>query len=141
MEPYYTQAEHLYQVHGARGEDPTEPPASAPYPFPSVSHEPRIQQLANDLAAEGRRPFHAPCGVILDEAISRPGRDRRRRLRGARRARASAARDVDVTLVDRMNHHLFQPLLYQVAAGRSRPARRRVGDPRRSCAAATTRAC
>ena len=34
MEPYYTQAEQLYQVHGARGEDPTEPPASAPYPFP-----------------------------------------------------------------------------------------------------------
>ena len=37
MEPYYTQAEQLYQVHGARGEDPTEPPASAPYPFPAVS--------------------------------------------------------------------------------------------------------
>ena len=32
MEPYYTEAEQLYQVHGARGEDPTEPPASAPYP-------------------------------------------------------------------------------------------------------------
>ena len=26
MEPYYTKAEQLYQVHGARGEDPTEPP-------------------------------------------------------------------------------------------------------------------
>ena len=25
--------------------------------------------------------------------------------------------DVDVTLIDRTNHHLFQPLLYQVAAG------------------------
>ena len=25
--------------------------------------------------------------------------------------------DVDVTLVDRTNHHLFQPLLYQLAAG------------------------
>src|SRR4051794_36154927 len=25
--------------------------------------------------------------------------------------------DVEVTLVDRTNHHLFQPLLYQVAAG------------------------
>ena len=37
MEPYYTRAEQLYQVHGARGEDPTEPPASAPYPFPAVS--------------------------------------------------------------------------------------------------------
>ena len=40
MEPYYTAAEQLYQVHGARGEDPTEPPSSAPYPFPAVSHEP-----------------------------------------------------------------------------------------------------
>jgi choline dehydrogenase-like flavoprotein len=68
MEPYYTQAEQLYQVHGERGEDPTEPPASAPYPFPAVSHEPRIQQLADDLAAAGHHPFHAPCGIRLDEA-------------------------------------------------------------------------
>jgi choline dehydrogenase-like flavoprotein len=68
MEPYYTQAEQLYQVHGARGEDPTEPPASAPYPFPAVSHEPRIQQLSDDLAAAGYQPFHAPCGVMLDES-------------------------------------------------------------------------
>ncbi len=68
MEPYYTQAEQLYQVHGARGEDPTEPPASAPYPFPAVSHEPRIQKLADDLAASGHHPFHAPCGVMLDES-------------------------------------------------------------------------
>ena len=60
LEPYYTLAEQLYQVHGARGEDPTEPPASAPYPFPAVSHEPRIQQLADDLAAAGYHPFHAP---------------------------------------------------------------------------------
>ena len=67
MEPYYTRAEQLYQVHGARGEDPTEPPASAPYPFPAVTHEPRIQQLSDDLAAAGHHPFHAPCGVMLDE--------------------------------------------------------------------------
>jgi len=67
MEPYYMKAEQLYQVHGARGEDPTEPPASAPYPFPAVSHEPRIQQLADDLAAAGLQPFHAPCGVMLNE--------------------------------------------------------------------------
>ena len=68
MEPYYTLAEQRYQVHGARGEDSTEPPASAPYPFPAVSHEPRIQQLSDDLAAAGWHPFHAPCGVMLDEA-------------------------------------------------------------------------
>ena len=62
MEPYYTQAEQLYQVHGARGEDPTEPPASAPYPFPAVSHEPRIQQLADDLAAPDTSPSTRPAG-------------------------------------------------------------------------------
>jgi choline dehydrogenase-like flavoprotein len=67
LEPYYTLAERRYSVHGARGEDPTEPAASAPYPFPAVSHEPRIQQLSDDLAALGRHPFHAPCGVMLDE--------------------------------------------------------------------------
>jgi choline dehydrogenase-like flavoprotein len=68
LEPYYTQAEQLYEVHGARGEDPTEPPASGPYPFPAVSHEPRIQQLSDDLAAAGYHPFHAPCGIRLNEA-------------------------------------------------------------------------
>jgi choline dehydrogenase-like flavoprotein len=67
IEPYYTRAEQLYQVHGARGEDPTEPPASAPYPFPPVSHEPRIQQLSDDLEAAGLHPFHAPCGIMLNE--------------------------------------------------------------------------
>ncbi len=67
MEPYYTQAEQLYGVHGARGEDPTEGPSSAPYPFPAVSHEPRIQQLSDDLERIGLHPFHAPCGVLLDE--------------------------------------------------------------------------
>src|SRR4029453_18020660 len=50
------------------GEDPTEPPASAPYPFPAVSHEPRIQQLADDLKAAGHHPFHAPRGIMLNEA-------------------------------------------------------------------------
>jgi choline dehydrogenase-like flavoprotein len=68
LEPYYQKAEQLYHVHGARGEDPTEPPASGPYPHPAVSHEPRIQQLADALAAKGYHPFHAPCGIMLDEA-------------------------------------------------------------------------
>src|SRR5580765_1813747 len=67
LEPYYTRAEQAYEVHGARGEDPTEGPASAPYPYPAVSHEPRIQQLADDLEAAGYHPFHAPCGIRLNE--------------------------------------------------------------------------
>jgi choline dehydrogenase-like flavoprotein len=68
LEPYYTQAEQLYQVHGVRGVDPTEPPASAPYPFPPVSHEPRIQRLFDDMTALGLHPFHSPSGIMLDEA-------------------------------------------------------------------------
>jgi choline dehydrogenase-like flavoprotein len=68
MEPYYTEAERMYHVHGARGEDPTDPPSSAPYPFPALVHEPRIQQLSDDLAAAGYQPFHAPCGVMRDDA-------------------------------------------------------------------------
>ncbi len=67
LEPYYTRAEQLYHVHGERGVDPTDPPASAPYPHPAVSHEPRVQQLSDDFARLGLRPFHVPLGVMLDE--------------------------------------------------------------------------
>ena len=35
FEPYYTQAEELYQVHGNRGEDPTEPPQQRAVPAPA----------------------------------------------------------------------------------------------------------
>ena len=42
---------------------------------------------------------------------------------GLEAAKALAGQAVDVTLVDKTNHHLFQPLLYQVAtAGLSAPA-------------------
>ncbi len=67
LEPYYSQAEHLYQVHGERGIDPTEPPASAPYRYPAVTHEPRIQQLSDDFQRLGLKPFHVPLGIMLDE--------------------------------------------------------------------------
>src|SRR5829696_10398447 len=36
---------------------------------------------------------------------------------GLNATRALAKAEVDVTIVDRTNHHLFQPLLYQVATG------------------------
>lgn len=67
LEPFYTAAEQLYHVHGTRGEDPTEPPASADFPFPAVSHEERIAHLAEDFAAMGVKPFHVPLGVQLKE--------------------------------------------------------------------------
>jgi choline dehydrogenase-like flavoprotein len=68
FEPWYTEAEWLYQVHGEHGGDPTEGHWSKQYPWPPVSHEPRIAQIADDLSKVGYHPFSAPCGVLLNEA-------------------------------------------------------------------------
>jgi choline dehydrogenase-like flavoprotein len=67
FEPYYAQAECLFHVHGQRGEDPTEPFSREPYPYPAVSHEPRIQNLHDSFTRAGLHPFHLPLGVLLDE--------------------------------------------------------------------------
>jgi NADH:ubiquinone reductase (H+-translocating) len=65
------------------------------------------------------------------EAVAASHRNRRRRPRvvivgggfaGIHAARSLAQVDVDVTVVDRRNHHLFQPLLYQVALAVLSPA-------------------
>ncbi len=74
FEPYYCKAEHLYQVHGRHGVDPTDPPASRPYPHPPVSHEPRIQELHDALERAGHHPFPLPLGVLLDEKDRKPER-------------------------------------------------------------------
>lgn len=65
--PYYTRAERLYHVHGQRGLDPTEPPTQDPYPFPPLKHEPRVQQLKDDLEKLGYHPFPLPLGVRLGD--------------------------------------------------------------------------
>jgi choline dehydrogenase-like flavoprotein len=67
LEPYYTRAEQMYHVHGVRGRDPTEPPASGPYPCDPISNEPRIQRLFDDLTAAGYHPFPAPSAVMMNE--------------------------------------------------------------------------
>jgi choline dehydrogenase-like flavoprotein len=68
FEPWYSEAEWLYQVRGFHGGDPTEGRWSRQYPWPAITHEPRIQQIADDLGKAGYRPFSAPCGVLFDEA-------------------------------------------------------------------------
>lgn len=67
FERYYTEAEQLFHVHGERGEDPNEPPASGPFPYPPVSHEPHIQALSESLTKDGLHPFHLPLGILLEE--------------------------------------------------------------------------
>lgn len=72
FEPYYAEAERLFHVHGARGEDPNEPPSSGPFPYPPVSHEPRIRELAESMSGDGLHPFHLPLGILLDEKDGKP---------------------------------------------------------------------
>lgn len=65
IEPYYTRAEQIYNVHGEVGHDPTEPPRQAPYPFPPVPNEPYMADLADHLRSQGLHPFFLPMGIDL----------------------------------------------------------------------------
>ena len=65
LEPYYAEAERIYQVHGDRGADPTEPPARS---IPTPPGEPRA---ANPAAARGLRGAGPP-------SLPRPARDHAR---------------------------------------------------------------
>ena len=71
FEPYYDEAEELFHVHGAAGEDPNEPHRNGPYRYPPVSHEPRMQELCESLTRAGLHPFHMPLGILLDEIDGR----------------------------------------------------------------------
>lgn len=66
-ESWYARAEQLYHVHGEAGLDPTEPWRSGPYPWPAVSHEPRIAEITEALRAQGLTPSYTPLGVRLHE--------------------------------------------------------------------------
>ncbi|MGL5807804.1 MAG: GMC oxidoreductase [Xenococcaceae cyanobacterium] len=63
FEPYYTEAEKLYQVHGKLGDDPTEPTHSEAYPFPKVDHESYIEMVGDVLSKQGMHPTHLPLGL------------------------------------------------------------------------------
>jgi choline dehydrogenase-like flavoprotein len=63
LAPYYDRAEQLYQVRGAAGDDPTEPPRG-PYPFPPVPHARGMARLATRLRELGLHPSPLPLGLL-----------------------------------------------------------------------------
>ncbi|HEX2713626.1 MAG TPA: GMC family oxidoreductase [Candidatus Acidoferrales bacterium] len=129
LEPYYSRAEQLYQVHGMRGEDPTEPRASGPYPHPPVSHEPRIQQLSEDFARLGLKPFHTPLGVMLDEKNPRQSRCIRCNTCDGFPCLVYAKSDAQVVCVDPALQHANVTLLTNAYVSRleTSPSGREVG--------------
>ena len=85
--------------------------------FAAHPHPDGRQPTTPSARRRGRQPAH-------ERREPAAGRRHRLRLRRARGGAGAVARPpVEITLVDRTNHHLFQPLLYQVAtAGLSAPA-------------------
>lgn len=71
LEPFYTRAEALYRVRGDADADPSEPPHSAPYPFPPVPDEPDIATLRQAFTAQGLHVSPLPLGVDLDRWLAR----------------------------------------------------------------------
>ncbi|MEA5597023.1 GMC family oxidoreductase [Rivularia sp. UHCC 0363] len=68
--PYYHRAEQMYEVHGKRGLDLTEPQENSDYPFPPVTHEPYIQEINDKLKNKGLHPFYLPLGLKLNSKKS-----------------------------------------------------------------------
>lgn len=66
FEPYYTEAEKLYEVHGKRHLDPTEPKTTKNYPFEPISHEPQVQQMHDALQDLSLHPSYVPLGIKLN---------------------------------------------------------------------------
>ena len=65
LEPFYQQAETLYNVCGQLSEDPTEPSHSGNYPNPPIPDEPVIADLRQRLKRLGLHPSSLPLGVDL----------------------------------------------------------------------------
>src|SRR5262245_48527790 len=99
------------------------PSAAGPY-LPALAHVHRLRRRRRSAPGGGRGPVRPlapgddgpmsdqrPHVVILGGGFA--GLYAARRLRDA---------PVRVTLVDRRNHHLFQPMLYQVATAALNPA-------------------
>ena len=71
LEPWYEQAEEIFQVHGAMGQDPTDPPRRRPFAHPAVPDEPAIASVRDRLRKAGVRPSSLPLAINVEEWLRR----------------------------------------------------------------------
>lgn len=71
IEPWYGKAEQLYQVRGALGDDPTEPPHSSPYPHPAIADEPSLAFVRDRLKRQGIKASSLPIAIDIDAWLAR----------------------------------------------------------------------
>ncbi|WCG84655.1 GMC family oxidoreductase [Pectobacterium sp. A5351] len=63
IEPYYTEAERIFNVHGNDENDVTAPWRSAPYPQPALVTEPIIARMASKMEQFGARSSALPLAI------------------------------------------------------------------------------
>jgi len=63
IEPYYSEAELLYEIHGNGREDTTEPPRSINYEYPPSPYTPLSNKLYNAGKNLGLNPFNLPMAI------------------------------------------------------------------------------
>lgn len=64
LEPFYGEAERLYRVHGSSTEDPSEPPRSAPWPYPPIPHQGPVASMVDRLRTRSRLAVsYIPKGI------------------------------------------------------------------------------
>ena len=71
LEQWYSRAEALYQVRGAIGDDPTEPPHSQAYPYAPIPDEPPVAAVRERLKAQGLHPASLPLGVDIERWLDK----------------------------------------------------------------------
>lgn len=71
LEPHYTRAEKLLDVHGEAGSDPTEPPRSAPYPRAAIELTAPARRIRDAGRRLGWQPFPLPMALNFSDP-SRP---------------------------------------------------------------------
>ncbi|MFO1149999.1 MAG: GMC family oxidoreductase [Alsobacter sp.] len=71
LEPWYGEAERLFAVRGAGGEDPSEPPHSTPYPHGPVPDEEPVARARERLKGAGLHPFSLPLAVDIERWLAR----------------------------------------------------------------------
>jgi len=71
LEPFYTEAEALLSVSGAAGDDPTEPPRSAPFPRPPAPLANISARISDAARGLGLHPFRLPLAINYRETDTR----------------------------------------------------------------------
>ena len=68
MEPYYTEAEEVMEVHGEGGRDPNEPYRTKGYPFCPIPYSEPAERIYRSAVSLGYNPFKLPLTINFENS-------------------------------------------------------------------------